>query len=206
MALSPGFFHAGPAEGSNPPAAPRPDTESRGRGDATQLFHVTQVIARTGNNNGRDEIALGSKFQGLPRSIRKALEDLGDLLPYRSYELIDTALLRTADRGTVTMKGPDERQFRVQLRVRPGQIEEDPDLMIRGFEVVAIPPPPIPPGMVGLSHVGPEGDSVSQAPRLIMSSSFGMSVGETLVVGSSRLDGGDTALILLVTATRENGP
>jgi hypothetical protein len=197
MILSPGLLHAGPAEGPNIPAIPSPF------GVSTQLFHVTQVMARTGNDNGRDDIALGSRFQGLPGSIRKAMEDLGDLLPYRSYELIDTALIRTADRGTVTMKGPGGREFRVQLRFRPGEPPEEPELVIRGFDVIDITRHPAGTAPGGDSDGSkPDGEPVPQTPRMIISTSFGMSVGETLVVGSSRLNGGDTALILLVTATR----
>lgn len=75
--------------------------------------------------------------------------------------------------------------------------------MITGFEVVDMTP------LTGeaVESRAPKGAGVhgvgsSSAPKVIISTSFGMSVGETLVVGSSRLDGGDTALISLVTAVR----
>ena len=54
-------------------------------------------------------------------------------------------------------------------------------------------------GLGGDRHAG---DGISGAP--IIDSSFTMAVGETVVVGTSRL-GGDKALIAIVTAVRKNG-
>ena len=36
--------------------------------------------------------------------------------------------------------------------------------------------------------------------RTVLSSQFGIDVGETVVVGTSRLNGGDSALVVLLTA------
>jgi hypothetical protein len=129
---------------------------------------------------------------------------MGDFLPYRSYSMIDSALIRTAGRGIASMKGPDGRDLRVELRFRPGSRRVgEPDLMITGFDVVNMTPQT---GQAEESRTpkgaGVRGETPPPAPKIIISTSFGMSVGETLVVGSSRLDGGDTALISLVTAVR----
>ncbi|HYG62047.1 MAG TPA: hypothetical protein VEL74_05670, partial [Thermoanaerobaculia bacterium] len=39
-----------------------------------------------------------------------------------------------------------------------------------------------------------------RAPRRLIQTSFGLEVGETIVVGTSRLDGGEQGLVVLLTA------
>ncbi len=153
--------------------------------------------------DGQSDPPSGSGLDSLPRSVRQAIADLGDFLPYKRYLLLDTVLIRTSFRGVATMKGPGGREMRIELGFRPGMDEGEPELMVQSFEVTDITR-----SLVGSTEVGgPDGsrhksETTPAPPKTIISTSFGMSVGETLVVGSSRLNGGDTALIMLVTAPR----
>jgi hypothetical protein len=165
------------------------------------------VVASTNDNSdldgdGRPDPPSASSLESLPRGVRRALADLGGFLPYKRYLLLDTALLRTAWHAAASMKGPGGREFRAEIRLRPQRDEGDPELMIQDFEVIDMTRHPLTSVEVG----GPEGfkhrseTPPPPGPTQIISTSFGMSVGETLVVGTSRLNGSGTALIFLVTA------
>ncbi len=196
-----------------PPETPRPPSSARAPrahsdGARTQLFQVAVVVGGSSatsdlDADGQPDPARNAGLDDLPRSVSQALVDLGDFLPYKRYLLLDTVLIRTSFRGVATMKGPGGRELRVELGFRPGNLEGEPELMVHGFEVTDVTRT-----MASSTEVGgPDGfkhrGETSPAPsKTIISTSFGMSVGETLVVGSSRLNGGDTALILLVTAPR----
>ena len=52
----------------------------------------------------------------------------------------------------------------------------------------------------GLNPSGMAKRSLLTSTREILSTSFSIKVGETLVVGTSKLDGGDEALVVLLTA------
>ncbi len=141
--------------------------------------------------------------EGIPRAAMQSLADMRDILPYKGYRLLDTALLRTASHANATLKGPGGRPFSVHLsmdqpRARAEE-EEGPDLFFRSFRVAeaGTESPPEPEGTDTKESYAPR---APKAPRTLISTSFGMDVGETLIVGSSRLDGDQTALILLVTA------
>ncbi len=175
----------GAAEAKEPRVPGAPEDRSE-----TQLFQVIMVLGRTSGETASE---------GLPVSAKKALEDLRDFLPYRSYELLDTVLLRTAREAETTMKGPDGREFVVALDFRNEKENGGSELHVRGFRVV---------DRTGshrreLMEIPSKGGKLvipPAQPRTIISTSFGIDVGETVVVGSSRLDGGEKALILLVTA------
>jgi hypothetical protein len=173
-----------PAPKERPPAA-------RGRGSSTYLFQVTMVLAQKGGSRG---------FKEIPLNAQKALQDLEGQVPYRSYEMLDSVLLRTNRVGQAKMNGPEGRPFQLEIIFDPGQPGE-PDIQVRNFEVWDETVSPKMRVEVG----GPEGlkhgeEKPASGPRRVISTTFGMWSGETLVVGSSRLDGGEKALILLVTA------
>ena len=159
----------------------------------TRLFNVVMVLAE---EQGQSSSA------GLPESARKAIEDLKDFLPYRAYKLLDTALMRTARGATTRLKDPEGGEYDVRLDYRQGEGEQE--IFINNFMVRQLPP-----NFPHVKEMGPiEGKGApsmkftepAAAPRVLIETSFGMRLGETLVVGSSRLNGGKTALILLLTA------
>lgn len=65
------------------------------------------------------------------------------------------------------------------------------DVRMEGFELRHVQPIP-----------GEDGQPTGYDRRVIFHSSFTMEVGETVVVGTSRLDGKDEAMVALLTASR----
>lgn len=167
-----------PLAASDNEAPAAPEATPKANGGANQLF---QVILLRGATTGSAEIV------GLPKNAEKAIRDMRDFLPFKSYRLLDSALLRVQDFGKARLSGiaPQQYEVRVAYRTQPnGKIS------IWEFKIVAMKLPgatPLPPG------VAPE------AERAIIDTSFTIDFGETIVVGSSKL-GGDQALIVLFTA------
>jgi hypothetical protein len=167
-----------PLAASDNEAPAAPEAAPKATGGANQLF---QVILLRGATTGSAEIT------GLPKNAEKAIKDMRDFLPFKSYRLLDSVLLRVQDVGKSRLSGipPQQYEVRVAYRNLPNG-----KLSIWEFKIVAMKLPgttPLPPG------VAPE------AERAVIDTSFTINLGETIVVGSSNL-GGDQALIVLFTA------
>ena len=174
------------------PAAAQEDevtsNAAEARGD-TYLFHVALVLAEKGGG----EASSGD----LPPGVRKALDDVREFLPYDRYRVVDSAIVRTNRNATVGMSGPDGVPYRAELFVMPLDEGGEKILDVRGFQLTQQAMPEAPPGDRG------EAGGKARAPRVPappLTASFRMSPGETVIVGSSRLNGGDRALIALLTA------
>ena len=136
-----------------------------------------------------------NELSDLPANTRQAVEDVRQFLPFKSYRLLDTALVRTDRVARTTLTGPNDREFRATFtldgRHEPGQ------LMVRTFELVEKIEVPLAALLAG-------GDDApapaSPASKTVLSSSFAAEIGQTVVVGTSRLNGGDEALMVLFTA------
>ncbi|MFQ5348842.1 MAG: hypothetical protein ACE5EG_00200 [Thermoanaerobaculia bacterium] len=148
--------------------------------------HLIQISLLAAAKSGPNELA------DLPQNTRQAIEDVRQFLPFKSYRLLDTALMRTDRVARTMLTGPDNREFRAELSLAPSGSE----LMVRHFELVEkveLPAPLIAGG-------GDTGGPVSPASKQVLSSSFAAAIGQTVVVGTSRLNGGDEALVVLFTA------
>lgn len=167
------------ADDSEAPAAqPTPNPTPKASGGRNQLF---QVILLRGATTGSEEIA------GLPKNAEKAVRDIRDFLPFKSYKLLDSGLLRVMDSGKTRLDGIPPQQYEVRVAYHD---LPNGKLSIWDFNIVAVKPAngtPLPRG------VAPE------AERAVINTSFTIDIGETIVVGSSKL-GGDQALIVLFTA------
>ena len=148
-------------------------------GGPTQLF---QIILVRGSAAGPEEIV------GIPANAAKAIRDIRDFLPFRSYRILDSGLLRGGEGpAKLRVDGVAPQQYDVSIvwqRLSPGK------LLIRRFVVHAVRRPgtaPLPRGVA------------PQAERPVIDTSFSVDVGETIVVGSSKL-GGSEALLVLLTA------
>lgn len=159
------------------PVAPPPTTASSG--GPTRLF---QIVLVRGAISGPEELV------GIPKNAEKAIRDVHDFLPFKSYKLLDSGLMRVGDTGgKIRLEGVSPQQYDVRVAWKPGAANK---LAIWDFAVVPVRLPgttPLPKG------VAPE------AERPVIDTSFTVDPGETVVVGSSRL-GGDVALIVLFTA------
>lgn len=122
--------------------------------------------------------------QGLPDEIpaaaRKALTEMQAFLPFKSYQLLDVAWLlsnQVSNGSSLRLRGPNGQPYQLDIVVAPsGQL----DVAVKLSEINAAP-----------------------EQRLLLNTRFQMTVGESVVVGTSRLSGGN-ALILLLTAAPAN--
>jgi len=122
-------------------------------------------------------------------SEAKALADLAQLLPYRGYRLVETGWLRAQDRGQIHLGGTPSyiAEFSMTVPVDP----DGTSVRMDGFELIYMMP-----------VTNEEDGSIETDSRVIVRTSFSMEIGETVVVGTSRLDGKDEAMVVLLTASR----
>jgi hypothetical protein len=165
------------------------------RDSATPATRSFQVVLLQATKTGRTmDPALGE------RSLA-ALRDVGDYLPFTGFRVLDTAILTTTRNGETRLTGPDGLEYEVGLSFRDTHTVEGPvievlQLRVRG-EVVHESEPPARPGDAEANQrPQPRHKSVEN----LLSTSLSMRPGETAVVGTSRLDGGDEALVVLLTA------
>ncbi|MGD2116289.1 MAG: hypothetical protein PVG07_14640 [Acidobacteriota bacterium] len=213
--LVPPLLAAPPAAGQERPPVPRPSVASGappgpasraelaraealalGERGESHLFHVALVLAERGPGGNGDE--------PLPEAVQKALDDIRDFLPYSRYRVADSALVRSAGSGGAALTGPDGTTYRADFMFT--ETEEDGEAVLdmrhfalrRGARELPAPSGPGGPAVRSGPAVAPR---ASEPP---LSASFRMTVGETVVVGSSRLESdgstGQRALIVLVTA------
>ena len=152
----------------------------------TQSFQLLLLAASTKAKPGTPEV---------PASAQKALSDLKDFLPFKSYQLLDSAWLRTTqDRVTEgRVMGQQGTAYGVRLRFRS---TGDDSLFVDFFDLKEEASTRKPPSK------DQEGQPVA-APRAaqdLISTTFGLEKGETIVVGTSKVDGTDEALVVLLTA------
>ena len=149
-----------------------------------------------------------SDLSDLPANTRKAIEDIKDFLPFKSYRILDTSLVRAMvqeDRSRPAetyISGPEGEKLQVSVsmtaekggtEVLVHHFEVTPSMRDRFFAVT--PEQQIDPNAPA---VAPRADLLDAGP--FISTSFTAKVGQTVVVGSSRLNGGDEAMIVLFTA------
>jgi len=125
----------------------------------------------------------------LPEGERRALADLQKLFPYKGYVIIDSGSIRSSTEAQIKIGG--EPGYVAQMKIRHNRGSMGPGLEIERFQLLRLPS----------TGAGRTGDEAPRAIELIMSS-FTMDIGETVVVGTSRPDPLDEALIVLLTAGR----
>lgn len=134
----------------------------------TQSFQVVLLAAGGKPDGGTPDLAPGA---------RKALDDLKQFLPYKTYRTLDTAWIRINqdDVAQARMAGLLGATYSLVIRFRAGG-PEGKQLFVEGF---------------GLA----EGKD-----RNLIQTTFAMDVGETVVVGTSSVSGSQEALVALLTA------
>ena len=152
--------------------------------DSTPVTQIFQLVLVAAGNKG------GGANPALAPGAQKALTDLQGFLPYKSYEVLDSVYFRGTQgdgiRGRAVGRG--EIGYGVELRFRRVGTSQDKNLLMEGFQLTEEG------GRIPLATGG------ARDSRRVIDTSFGLKVGETIVVGTSRLDGGDEALIVLLTA------
>jgi hypothetical protein len=176
---------AGLAGAQEAPAAPEAPMHSRVAGTGKiAMFQIALVLA--------DNEPSKEPPQTLPGGLRKALADIQDFLPFKSYRLYDSALVRSTGEARAKLKGPDGGEYIAAFTFH----DDDNGTAHNGYLVdpfsldrVPTPPPQSPQPM-------PRG----VAPRALeppQVSSFRIRPGETVVVGSSGLAGGRSLIVVL---------
>ncbi len=151
-----------PAAAQVVPMAPEAEPEI-----GTTLFQIVVLVG------GQEDKEPGAN---VPANATKALDDIRQFLPYKSYRMVDMALIRSLREGRGLMAGPDGEDYIVEFsnsRTRRARI------LVEGFKLT---------------------DGDRQKNQVLIDTSFEVTMGETIVVGSSKLGGGDEGLIVLFTA------
>jgi hypothetical protein len=134
---------------------------------ATQEFRV--ILLRADQSGNMPEVSADAGA---------ALEDLRGMLPYTGFEMIDSGWIRTSGAGSTTLG--EAGSFGVQLFFE-GDPRQDGTLLMQ-FELAH--------SQVFWENLGGENGAIPRAhltdPKSVLSSQFGINVGETVVVGTSR--------------------
>jgi len=150
--------------------------------------YLFQIALLVGSQEG------SSSLDDLPQNARKAIEDIRGFLSFKSYRLIDVAILRSNGVGRGLVNGPDGQDYEIRFH-----FSSDPasnQLLMRSFRLSR---------QAQISPTALRGLDTGEAPspqpdRDMISTSFSVGANETIVVGSSKLDGDGQALIVLLTA------
>ena len=125
----------------------------------------------------------------IPENAQKALNDLKKFLPFKSYQVVDGAWL-SATEGKVAqarLAGSGGATYKVALRFRSTGEGESRSLFVEAFDLEQ--------EIVVQMQEGPKFGG-----RDLIGTTFSIKEGETIVVGTSKADGADGALVVLLTA------
>ncbi len=170
---------------------------------------LVQINLLTASKSGSSDLS------DLPTNTRKAIDDIKDFLPFKSYSILDTSLIRvlvpTPDRGPglgakTFMTGPDG--VKLQIWIAMTGEKGSHEVYVQRFELSPSAMDrfrPVPMTPEQQRQVDPSAPAIAPRADLLdlgalISTSFTANLGQTVVVGSSRLNGGDEALIVLFTA------
>jgi hypothetical protein len=142
-----------------------------------------RVILLVADNTQRPEPELSA-------SEARALADVRQFLPYKGYRLLESGWVRTKNQAEVRL-GKDPL-YLAHVDIRGERSPGDRSIPVRRFSLTTEEPVP---------EMGdPEAPKVGFRSLEILSTSFTMNIGETVVVGTSKLNGDDEALVVLLTA------
>jgi hypothetical protein len=113
----------------------------------------------------------------LPAGAKQALADLQGFLPFKGYTLIESGMVRASSESHIALS----EEWQASILFRSHRRAERP-LIMEGFRLVR----------TTRDESGPH-------ERPILDTTFSMNVGETVVVGTSKLNGDDRALVVLLT-------
>jgi hypothetical protein len=150
------------AASAQSPTQPRSDSAS------LDGFHVVLLLAKG---------APGAVPTDLPAGVAKALREAAELLPFKSYQVQDQAVLRSNGNSfqRVHLLGPLSRDYELGLETR----QQEP-------QKVSI--------AVNLTYTAPDVKTFAN----VLQTEFSARLGETVVVGTSKVKG-DESLVLLIT-------
>jgi hypothetical protein len=226
-----------PAQTATTPSERASQTRDKFR--ASQGFSVVLVVADIQASTAPDDV---------PPAARRALTDMKEFLPYKSYKLVDAAWILGQSTGNTNtrLRGPEEREYEVSLATNRGDgasvgvrftlkeagiseqavaematvAEKQREIELMEREISSLRQ------KLAEARRNNQEDAAKElraqidaaerrqrsasmtyqnrfsgrAGRTVIDTSFTMDVGETVVVGTSRLRGNSKALIALLTA------
>jgi hypothetical protein len=161
----------------------------------TQSFQLTLLTA-----DNRDDRGAGD----LPKAAQKALQDLKDFLPFKGYRLLDMAWLRTTGNAEAHLAGDGGTPYSAELQFRRIGDPAAKELLVERFVIRAGSGQDQPAAATGAAAAAHAKDAAAAPHEVrwqdLIKTTFGMHVGETVVVGTSKLGGDSSALVVLLTA------
>jgi hypothetical protein len=132
--------------------------------------------------------------RGLSSSAQRAMADIKEFLPYKGYRVLDTQWIAGSEYGTSKgrIRGLDQKDYEFELSTQPSESGK-------------IASPSRLPSTRAYFHLRTPGTSFSTTNGarwgdvMVLDNSFAITPGETVVVGTSKVQG-DSALIVLLTA------
>lgn len=219
---------------------PRSRSIERASVPAPQGFSVVLVLG---------EMQGSGPAENVPPAARKALADMKDFLPYKSYRLLDAQWTLCCGRSMIAtrLRGPDQQDYDLELDPGPSETSGKWNVRFLLREATAASEPPA--GGVSVDRSAAiaaqraeletrikqlrerydenhpqvrllreqlleldrqqlatrKEEGMQRRHRTLLDTSFTMDIGETVVVGTSRLQG-DKALIALLTAAASTKP
>lgn len=153
------------------------------REDRQPRTHGFQIVLLAAN------VKAGGGSPEVPANVQKALADLKGFLPFKSYEVLDTAWLSgTQDRGMeARLVDRQGAGYPIALQFHDTGSPTGHTLFADVFRLRADP-------------FKPQGSTETRPGGSLIDTSFGVKEGETLVVGTSKVSGSSEALVVLLTA------
>ncbi len=155
--------------------------------------YMFQTVLLVGSTEGKSDLS------GVPANVVEALDDVTQFLPYKNCRLIDASLIRSNGEARGLLKGPEGRDFELMFEFRGDQSGE---LHIRSFGIDTLVAEPQHRTVTENGKTKIEREPPRWVRRNVIATSFTIKVGETIVVGTSKLNGTGEALIVLFTAMR----
>ena len=150
----------------------------------SHLFHITLIVASRGEQSASDN--------ELPASVQEALDDARGFLPFNSFEILDTAMVRSDGNARVRLRGANGLEYSAQLSF--SREAKTGEFVVDRFAVVRLDKPSDGGGRPLGAGVAP------RAPESPLTTSFRIRPGQTVLVGSSRIESGEQALVVLLSA------
>ena len=185
-----------PAPGSArppaPPAAPAPlPAPGSARPPASvrtgpRLTSLSAVLVA--GDEGPAPAGRGSAPQlEVPDAAKKALASISSFLPYKTYSMVDAGLISVSSNsgGVIGLRDPALEGTSLRLFLNP----QTPPPGVDTYDI-----------RVALSEVDATKPDYNKTSRSVISASVNIALGETVVVGTSRIGGGRKAYVLLLTA------
>lgn len=112
------------------------------------------------------------------------LRELSSLLRYKAFKILDSSIIKVQDNKDSTQRmGGDGMSFRLGLRPRYIREEKTDTFQVE----------------LRLSHLQGLSSEGKEVSSTLLDTTFSLKSGERTVVGVSKLDGGDKALILIIS-------